>query len=245
MQVVNGKVLGSYVALEKSRPLHREHQPPPYFAGTFWRKSTIEYVRAKKGDVRIVGKEVIGEVPVDILELDVRAEDVGQAFYHLSESMPKNGGVLRMYAAERLRGALPRIEYVTRTGIVSNRFDAGDFEEASDGIFFPKTCRRTVFDSDGLPRLCWDYSFESVTHINQLFPESTFVFDIPAGTQVADLREPGRRGVVIPTETDAEALPLEVHIPRGMRQKRWLLALACMSVLVALAMYMLRSRKSG
>ncbi len=236
---------GRHATLEESKPVSREKDPPPYFAGTLWRKCTIEYLRDHRDDVVAVGSEEIDGVPIAVLELKVPVGGVGQAFHILFGEMAEEGGILRLFVATNLGGALLRVEHATGSGVVYERFDSRGFHEVAGGIFFPSECSRRILDSAGSTTFSWKYVFEQVESINEILDESLFVFEIPPGTPVADLREPGRRGVIIPSATKSEDLPVifDGNRKRMSQGRMWLSGASFTCVVVVVAWFVLRTRR--
>ncbi len=158
---------------------------PPYFAGTLWHKSTIEYIRLHKSSARVAGEKTIAGIPTSIIEWDISASDKFGAFHAITQPL-MNGGVLRLFVAPQLGYALPRVEHVDRQGNVETRFEATGFREVNQGIYMPKFLLYQVFEKGGAPGWYNRYEVVQVDGINQPIPDEAFSTSLPIGTVVAD-----------------------------------------------------------
>jgi hypothetical protein len=160
---------------------------PPFFAGTFWYKSTAAYIAAHKDDARLTGEQVIKGMPVKVLEWNVSEKDKYDAFYTITELL-MNGGILRVYVSPQLGYALPCIEYLDHDGFVERRFDAEDFQEVAKTVYMPKRFSDQVFGKNGTLGWCDRYEIIEMNSVNQPIPDDAFSTHLPAGTVVADRR---------------------------------------------------------
>jgi hypothetical protein len=107
------------------------HKPyPPFFAGTFWDKQTVEYIKKRRAAARDRGPGEIDGLKVRLLEWDVPAADWGDAFVEITQPL-RQGGKLRVYVARDLGYVLPKVEHVTPDGFVAASFSASEFVSRS------------------------------------------------------------------------------------------------------------------
>ncbi len=177
--VLTSATLGKEVSVEERNPR------PPYFAGSLWYPSTVDYVWRHKSDAQFAGTADVGGYPCAILDWTVSAKDRWAAF---SSTVPplKSGGVLRLYVSKDLGYALPRVEYLAPDGAVATRFDSTDFWCVGRGIFFPKSVILQTFPRKGQLEYSLEYAIEAVEDINNPIPDDAFHAVLPAGTSVAD-----------------------------------------------------------
>ena len=154
---------------------------PPVRAGTLWNASTRRFVREQASRARLLGAETVNGVGTRVLEWDVDPKDKYLAFHAINELLG-GGGKLRLYVARQFEYALPRIEHVDKFGTVQDRFDFSDFIEVAPKIYVPTLCRLGVGD------YTQNYHLTKIDSINEAIPSKDFVFSIPAGTAVQDIR---------------------------------------------------------
>jgi len=155
---------------------------PPLKAGTIWYDGTRQFIAEHRRDARLGDGEEINGVAVQRLEWTVAADELS-AFQEWNQ-MLEQGGLLRLYVADELAGALPRMEYVDRFGTVQATFDAADFKKQKHqpDIFLPKEFS-IRFGSER------NYFMLEVKRLNEPIPAEEFSdFEVPAGTKVSDAR---------------------------------------------------------
>jgi hypothetical protein len=174
-------------AVHDAEALEKRTPHPPYFAGTLWYSTTVEYIRGHQEDARLAGEAVVDGTPTTILEWDVAKEDRYRAFDRISNPLD-NGGILRLYVAPQLGCALPRSEDVSPAGAVVKRFDASGFEEVRAGLFYPKRCGHRLYSAAGEPDYYQEYEIVRAEDVNEPIPEEAFVLSLPGGAYVRDAR---------------------------------------------------------
>jgi hypothetical protein len=167
---------------------------PPYFAGTFWHKCTRQFVKDHAGEARLLerGREVNG-VATDVLEWKVPADRISKAFAVVSApERLRQPAMLRVYVAPQYGYALARIEQLFGTdGSEKDEvYDSGDFQEAGQGLFFPRKCKRQSFSAVGLPGYFVQYEIVHIDRVNEVIPEEDFLVTLAEGTSVTDARKP-------------------------------------------------------
>lgn len=161
---------------------------PPVFAGTFWRANTKRYVAANRQAVVNKGQAVVNGIETVVLEWDVPAGKSGDAFKSFPSAL-QFGGRVRVYVAPQLGHALPRVEFLSRSGAPGTRFDATDFVRTPAGIFIPKELSSRRFpDKPKAAAFVEEYHIRDVENINEPIPDSTFSVDVPDKTEVIDSR---------------------------------------------------------
>ncbi|MBW3541516.1 MAG: hypothetical protein KY476_14710 [Planctomycetes bacterium] len=163
---------------------------PPYFAGSVWFRSTLEYIRDNADSAALIGEEVIDGIPTRVLEWKVSQEDVYGAFFAIDNTWA-NGGSLRLYVAPQLGFVLPRIEQIRKAGQVACRYTAGDFKEHAPGIFIPGRADRQWIRPDGTQGHFISYEITAVNFLNRDVPDDDFIVIMPPDTRVQDTRPPG------------------------------------------------------
>lgn len=199
---------GATLLPQKALGSRMELNAPPVFAGSFWHPEQLQYVEKHADDFQLVRSSVINEIPVVILQLDVRAELHRDAFHILLPAL-KSGGIIRLYVAPQLGFVLPRIEFLTPSNQVAMSCDAVDFNEVAPGIYFPKRLWTETHAAGGAS----PYRGEFTTRcelINQTIPPEDFIVELPLGTRIQDAQEPGRVITFNLTEALSSA-KLQVH----------------------------------
>ena len=181
---------------------------PPYFAGTFWYTTTINYIAAHKSDARLAGDKTVDGIATKVVEWDVSEHNKFLAFNSITQPLMK-GGVLRLFVAPQFGYALPCVEYVDGEGFVANRFDATDFQEVTKGLFMPKCFSCQVFEKDGTLGWCERYKILRTENINAFIPGVAFSTNLPAGTIVADRRTGNSVDYVLDRSLEAHDFDLD------------------------------------
>lgn len=166
------------------------HDPPeaPYFAGSFWYKTTKEYVKDHANEAKVKGRAEVKGIPVIILEWVIpRDWKVAAMAFHGVNDLTEEGGVLRVCVAPQLGHALPLLEMVGKEGVVGSRFEAEDFIETAPGIFMPRRFSRHLYDKQGLVNF-EKYSLKSVEKVNEPIPAEDFIIEAPRGSTLNDER---------------------------------------------------------
>jgi len=185
---------------KEATPLTNLKSPPPYWVGSLKYPSTAAFIRDNLDRVRLVGQTVIDSAETFILEWDVPTEDAGKAFCAMSDTLSKNGGVPRLYAAPTLGFALPRIEYVSVLGEVQRSIRCFDFREVTEGIFFPQTVQDSTAD------IVFSYSIQNIQTVDETASHEKIDCLLPAGTMILGAREIDLSGVKLDHATAAREL---------------------------------------
>ncbi|HQU43301.1 MAG TPA: HEAT repeat domain-containing protein [Pirellulales bacterium] len=149
----------------------------PVSVGTIATAAARDFVRANADRVRATGAAKVDDVDTRIVEWEVGPTDLRP--FDFVNDMLKSGGTLRLYVADQLGAALPRIEYVDRFGTVQRYFSASDFREVADGILFP-----FHYNDSGVKFI----DFEMVERVNQKPHDEFVIGPVPSGTHVHDTR---------------------------------------------------------
>ena len=168
------------------RPIERESPTPPFFAGTLWYKSTINFIKSSKGG-KLVASDHLKSLSVHSVEWSVPKEDLGRAFHLISPGLA-GGGRLRVTVLPDQGFVLSKIEYLTSLGMPGIVFESKDFVDYQGVAFFPRICRQQSFRADGTPGHFIEYDIERVELLNEKIPESDFRVTLPLGTVVNDAR---------------------------------------------------------
>jgi hypothetical protein len=178
------------VQMSDPRPLEANQfaNRPPTFAGSFWSPFQARWVRENAKSFKLVKDEKVNGVLTKVIEA---TPDSPMAFNH-SHPLLENG-ILRLYVAPSLKGALPRLEQLSATGELVERQDAFNFKETGQGVFTPDMISNetllpanNTFDSSTNYKAAFQLEFSLV---NQALPKSAFQQLIPAGTRVTDRRK--------------------------------------------------------
>jgi len=165
----------------------REHENRrPWFAGSFWHSAQLEHVQRNIGSFRQLPSGNVGGIPCEVFELDVPGESAADAF-QLFSPLLNAGGKLRLHIAPRLGFAIPLIEIISRSGVRVVAYEAKEWQEFPDGIYFPRLIRRELQAPNGSIEF-EQFSIEP-TLIGQPIPDAEFSVAIPAGTHVRDERD--------------------------------------------------------
>ncbi len=245
------KATQDYATLQTARPVDLDNEPPPYFAGTFWHKKSADYVKNNRSRARFAGVDEIDGVPVSIVEWEVPTEEIFDAF-HATNDLLKNGGLLRLYVAPSLGHALPRIEHVAPSGEVHATYESSGFREVAKGLFFPQETSRHTTGTDRVSGFTWRYAFEQIDDVNEPIAEGDFLAVLPEGTDVADLREPGRQGITLSHARESVELPEGPPLLSQVADKRsawraWVIGASTVIivVIVVLAVFRRRGKRSS
>jgi len=235
--------VSSYSTLENAKAVNEANETPPYFAGTIWHKTTVAYIQRNGDKARLSGTGEVDDVTVDVLEWDVAGADDCDAFYAVNDLL-EDGGILRLYVAPDLGYALPKIEHVGRSGEVHAVYRSRDFRRVADGVYFPQETSRQTRGVDSRKGFTWKYTFELIEDVNEPIDEKEFIIELPQGTQVADIRKPGQRGVIIRRSAESDMLPTRLpelagtqHVGSPSRWRIWLLAVNVVVFLSVLAWF--------
>ncbi len=160
---------------------------PPVFAGSFWLAKQAEWTDANAHKFKLVREATVNGVPTKVIETEPGAAPPFAFPHRLLK-----GGILRLYVAPSLNGALPKIENIGNTGVLITVHEALHFSESDPGIFTPsKITSETVlpandtFDEKTNVKSWFDVDFSIV---NRPIPEEMFKVKLPAGTIVQDSR---------------------------------------------------------
>jgi len=221
--------------LRKARPVDQCNEPPPFFAGTLWHKSTARYVEVNQTKARFLGIDEMDGMAVSIIEWEVPAEEIYDAFYAVNDLL-KEGGVLRLFVAPDLGYTLPKIEHVAHSGKVQTVYRSRDFREVAEGLFFPREIVQHTNGADGQSGFTWKYVFQRIEGVNEPVDEDEFLVSLPEGTLVADLREPGRRGTILSRPIESDVLPeaplLSSHEGDPKSWSGWRVVLLALNIVV-------------
>jgi len=158
----------------------------PVFAGSFWERSTRDFVRANRNKGVYKGRVEVNGVATRILEWAVSDANKYKAFDFVAE-VTEHGGTLRLYIAPQLGFVLPRIEHLGTSGRVAVRYDSFDFYEVAPGIFFPKRSRWSSYNRTGSTGFS-EFKLLKVDKVNEPIADDIFKVYLPVGTIVADGR---------------------------------------------------------
>jgi hypothetical protein len=181
-----------------------EGDTSPFFVGTFWLKTTLDFVSSRRDRMKQIGVETVDHIETVVLEWPIAASEVYKVLPE-SNGVTGGGGVLRVYAAASLGYALPRIDLIGTSGKLGCRFESRDFRRVSQKVWFPM---RSVWQwYDPKPAFYEEYDFSKVTLVNQRIPKEDFAFSVPAKTSLTDLRIPGLSAMVkVKSEKDEAGL---------------------------------------
>jgi hypothetical protein len=182
----NGTVRNS-ASFTTERSLEDRRPFPPYFGGSLWYRSTVDYIRRHSKEVKAAGTAEANGFTCAILDWTVPAEDRFKAFDTIYPPLER-GGVLRLYVLEKLGYVLPRADYVSPNGELAVRYECSDFRDVGTGIFFPMKIGMHAFPGKGKRGYGLEYEIKSVEKINDPIPDEAFVVSLPEGTYVSDER---------------------------------------------------------
>lgn len=174
--------------------VHRDRELIVSRAGTLWHPEQAEFVNRHRSRARWLGKRTVGTTETVAVEWQVLADDFGDAMLHIPQAIAQQRrGILRLYVAESLNHALPKIEYLTDDGIARFEIACTDWHPDHDGLFFPKHMAVRDFNAKGV--VSTEFEIFEVSHINEELPRDSFELSIPEGTRVRDSR-PGEAEAV-------------------------------------------------
>lgn len=193
------------VVIDFAKEHDRSTSTSPLHCGTFWYPETVAFIRKNANKSVERSAEQVAGIMCRVIDVPVPATEGGpNAFYALDDTLTK-GGIVRLYVAPELGHALPRCEFLDTKGVVQHRFEASDFVEVANGIFFPKRCEsRWTY----APDLFVTYDIESIEDVNEPIPDSEFVLFLPSGSRVQDIRGP--KNTVIFTVDEFAPIPSDL-----------------------------------
>lgn len=160
-------------------------KPGAVYIGTLWHRSTTDYVLKKASSAKLVGEEKVNGAKCQVIELEVKGDDIGNAWSGINKLLLE-GYTLRLYCSPEWGYVVPRIELISKEGVVACRVDSLDFEKHSD-VWVAKKFTCQYFD----PKPAWfeEIVIHSVETVNKPVPIEVFSGTIPAGTSVSDSRD--------------------------------------------------------
>jgi len=190
---------GSYqttASIRSQQSVDERLPSPPYFAGSFWHKRTMQFVKDHWGEARLLeGGVVVDGLNTERLEWTIQPDMISKAFYAVgAPERLRQPGFLRAYVVPQYGYALVRIEQVfgEDRAIRDAVYECSDFQEAGHGVFIPKKCNYQLFGSRGQPAYFVQYELTEIDKINEVIPEEAFLVTLPNGTSVTDSRVPKR-----------------------------------------------------
>jgi hypothetical protein len=227
-------------------PIDKRYPSPPVFAGTFWWKSTTEYVKANPDKAVYAGRKSVNGVDAHVLEWRVPRNKL--AAFGTFGPATQNGGTLRVAVAPQFGYVLPRVECVGPDGALDIEYNCFEFIDTGGGLYLPARCVETSFRGDR-PTFQCEYKITKAERINDVIPPEDFVLELPKGTLVQDGREPGNG--VSRTVGGSRQLPadlsdiIDAPSPPWWRNWKWAVAagVGLGAVLAVLTAYWFRRRR--
>jgi hypothetical protein len=179
-------------SVELPLSVDRRRPCPPFFAGTFWFKDTVDFVRTNAKGARLVSSAEVNGVKTEVLEWQIPIREL-KAFRGVSvERRLRHPGLLRVFVAPEYGYSLLRIQHLSgeKGQELDQVFHSSDFKEVAPGIFFPNQCKSQSYNETGQPSYYVEYAIHRVEKVNEEIPEEDFIVKLPAGTSVTDARSP-------------------------------------------------------
>lgn len=174
-------------AIHNPEAIDRHRPCAPFFAGTLWYKSAIDFIDAHRGDVTVRAGEARDGLATQIAEWNIGKKDRA-AFGPVPPSLAK-GGMLRLHVVPALGYTLPLIECCTEDGEPQMVYESAEFFEAVPEFFLPHQCESRNASEKGSYYV--KYNITRAELINEEVPEDDFQIFLPQGTTVSDSRTPG------------------------------------------------------
>lgn len=150
--------------------------------------SMEDYIRKNADSAELLEDVTVDGVQCHVVQWRVAPEDFQSAFYFIPTNMRiVRPALLRVAMAPEFGGAVMRIEYhPTGGGETQLYFEGEDYEEISDGVFFPFMWR--MVDASNDPASTMTFDILNVQHVNEPLPGTALELQLPVGTRVRDER---------------------------------------------------------
>jgi hypothetical protein len=172
--------------LARPRTIAKEKLSTPIRAGTLRLECTRDFIAKNRDRARLGEKSSIDGMKADVLEWDVAASEVYQAFEAV-DGIARRGGVLRLHTVEDRGFILPLIEHIGEKGKPQDKYMSRKFREVAPGVFFPMEYEHQGYLVSGLG-MREEFHIHKVELVNQEIPAKDFLCRLPIGTVVTDIR---------------------------------------------------------
>ncbi|MDG2385440.1 MAG: hypothetical protein P8N76_27460 [Pirellulaceae bacterium] len=170
--------------------------------GTFWYDKQLDFIDQNRHQAVILTDQRILGIPTTMLEWPVQYSQLGSAFVIVPGQVDKSfAGFLRIFTAPAFGYAIPRMDYVSAEGKLLRRYEANDFVEIGDSLFFPQVARCISFHPHH--RTSTTFSIEQIDFVNTDLPKDEFDLQVPGNARVRDSR-PGSAHSVFHLEEQSD-----------------------------------------